>query len=77
MSVKSSILSNGMRVVTHAMPHLRTVSLGVWVETGARSEALEQHGISHLLEHMAFKGTTRRRARDIVEQIESVEAELP
>ena len=76
MSVKSSILSNGMRVVTHAMPHLRTVSLGVWVETGARSEALEQHGISHLLEHMAFKGTTRRRARDIVEQIESVGGDI-
>ena len=76
MSIKNSTLSNGMRVVTHAMPHLRTVSLGVWVETGARSEAPEQHGISHLLEHMAFKGTTRRQARDIVEQIESVGGDI-
>jgi predicted Zn-dependent peptidase len=61
-----------MRVVTHAMPHLETAALGVWVDQGARSEAEAEHGISHLLEHMAFKGTRRRSARQIAEEIESV-----
>ncbi len=61
--------SNGMRVVTQDMPHLETVSLGIWVATGARFERPDEHGISHLLEHMAFKGTETRSARDIVEQI--------
>ncbi len=76
MSVTLTTLPNGMRVVTHAMPHLETASLGVWVGTGARSEQLEQHGISHLLEHMAFKGTAKRTARQIVEEIESVGGDL-
>ncbi len=76
MSVTVSRLANGMRVVTHAMPHLETVSLGVWVGAGARFESANQHGISHLLEHMAFKGTSRRSPRDIAEQIESVGGEL-
>ena len=72
MSVETSRLANGMRVVTHAMPHLETAALGVWVDQGARSEANAEHGISHLLEHMAFKGTRRRSARQIAEEIESV-----
>ena len=76
MSVALTTLANGMRVVTHEMPHLETASLGVWVGTGARCERLEQHGISHLLEHMAFKGTAKRTARQIVEEIESVGGEL-
>ena len=76
MSVMLSTLPNGLRVVTHEMPHLETASLGVWVGIGARSEAPAQHGISHLLEHMAFKGTARRSARDIVEEIESVGGDL-
>jgi predicted Zn-dependent peptidase len=69
-------LTNGTRVVTHQMPHLETVSLGVWVATGARFELPREHGISHLLEHMAFKGTTTRTARDIVEEIEQVGGDL-
>ncbi len=76
MSVKTSILHNGLRIVTHEMPHLRTVSLGIWVDVGARSERPDEHGIAHLLEHMAFKGTKLRTAREIVEQIESVGGEL-
>lgn len=76
MSVVLTTLSNGMRVVTHTMPHLETASLGIWVGTGARAELLEQNGISHLLEHMAFKGTERRTARQIVEEIESVGGDL-
>src|SRR5680860_1082658 len=76
MSVLISELANGFRVVSHQMPHLETASLGIWVNTGARSEGPAQHGISHLLEHMAFKGTARRSAREIAEEIESAGGEL-
>lgn len=76
MSVSVSTLANGLRVVSHQMPELQTASLGVWVKTGARCEDASQHGISHLLEHMAFKGTARRSAREIAEEIESVGGEL-
>jgi predicted Zn-dependent peptidase len=58
------------------MPHLGTVALGVWVASGARHEGESEHGISHLLEHMAFKGTKRRTAREIAEEIEQVGADL-
>src|SRR3569833_1189105 len=54
------------------MPRLETASLGVWVGAGSRDERPNEHGISHLLEHMAFKGTTRRTARQIAEEIEAV-----
>ncbi len=63
-------LPNGVRVVTAQMPHVATTSLGVWVGVGARHETLEQSGISHLLEHMAFKGTATRSAKQIAEEIE-------
>ena len=71
-----STLSNGLRVVTHPMPHLETTSLGVWVGVGARHETEAEHGISHLLEHMAFKGTRSRSAQKIAEEIEEVGGEL-
>jgi predicted Zn-dependent peptidase len=76
MTVQVSTLANGLRVASHAMPHLGTVALGVWVASGARHEATDEHGISHLLEHMAFKGTARRSARDIAEEIEQVGGDL-
>jgi predicted Zn-dependent peptidase len=76
MGVEVSRLKNGITVATHAMPHLESVALGVWVGAGARSEAEREHGISHLLEHMAFKGTTRRSARDIAEAVEAVGGEM-
>jgi predicted Zn-dependent peptidase len=63
-------------VVTDAMPHLETASLGVWVGSGSRDEQPDEHGISHLLEHMAFKGTSRRTARQIAEEIEAVGGDL-
>lgn len=69
-------LANGMRIVTHHMPHLETISLGIWVATGARHEGEGEQGISHLLEHMAFKGTARRSARAIAEEIEQVGGDL-
>lgn len=76
MSVEHTILSNGITVVTHAMPHLESASLGVWVRSGSRNETSQQHGISHLLEHMAFKGTKKRTARSIAEEIEAVGGDL-
>lgn len=76
MTVAITTLSNGLRIVTDHMSHLETTSLGVWVAVGARHETEAQHGISHLLEHMAFKGTARRSARRIAEEIEAVGGEL-
>src|SRR4030081_2288691 len=76
MSVEVTRLPTGLVVVTDAMPHLETASLGVWVGSGSRDERPDEHGISHLLEHMAFKGTTRRTARQIAEEIEAVGGDL-
>lgn len=76
MSVRLSRLDNGICVVTDAMPHLGTASLGIWVGAGARDEHENEHGISHLLEHMAFKGTRRRSARRIAEEIEQVGGDI-
>jgi predicted Zn-dependent peptidase len=76
MTVEVSRLPSGLAVVTDAMPHLETASLGVWVGSGSRCEEVDEHGISHLLEHMAFKGTSRRTAREIVETIEEVGGDL-
>ncbi len=76
MSVKVTRLPSGLSVVTDQMPHLETASLGVWVGSGSRDEQPDEHGISHLLEHMAFKGTRRRSARQIAEEIEAVGGDL-
>ncbi|WP_029030448.1 M16 family metallopeptidase [Salinarimonas rosea] len=69
-------LANGLVVVTEAMPHVATVALGVWIGAGARDEAEDEHGLSHLLEHMAFKGTARRSAQAIAEDIENVGGDI-
>ena len=76
MGVEVSRLSNGMTVATETLPHIETVALGVWVKSGARDERADEHGIAHLLEHMAFKGTSRRSAWDIASQIENVGGEI-
>ena len=76
MSVNVTRLPSGLTVVTDDMPHLETSSLGVWVGSGSRDEQPDEHGISHLLEHMAFKGTARRTARQIAEEIEAVGGDL-
>jgi predicted Zn-dependent peptidase len=76
VSVALSKLANGLTVVSHAMAEVETVSLGLWVGAGSRSETVLEHGVAHFLEHMAFKGTARRSARDIAEQIEAVGGEL-
>jgi predicted Zn-dependent peptidase len=76
MSVEVTRLPSGLVVVTDAMPHLQTASLGCWVVCGSRNEHPDEHGISHFLEHMAFKGTARRTARQIAEEIEAVGGDL-
>lgn len=76
MTLQITTLDNGLRVVSDHMEHLATTSLGVWVATGARHESEAENGISHLLEHMAFKGTRQRSARDIAEEIEALGGEL-
>ena len=76
MSVDVTKLASGLTVVTDTMPHLETAALGVWAGVGGRDEKPDEHGISHLLEHMAFKGTTRRSSREIVEEIEAVGGDL-
>ena len=76
MTVTVSNLGNGLRVVTHQMVSVETVSLGAWVNVGTRHERPEINGIAHMLEHMAFKGTHRRSARAIAEEIESVGGHL-
>src|SRR5262245_2226997 len=74
--VEISRLPNGLTVVTHAMPQLETVALGIWVRAGARDERRSENGIAHFLEHMAFKGTGRRSARDIAEEIEAAGGDI-
>src|SRR6202045_2630739 len=76
MSVEITTLPSGLRIATDRMAHLETASLGVFVGAGSRHERTNEHGLSHLLEHMAFKGTRRRSARDIAEEIETVGGDL-
>ncbi|WP_308918270.1 pitrilysin family protein [Jannaschia sp. LMIT008] len=72
MTARLDRLPNGVRVVTERMPGLESASVGIWVGAGGRHEALHQNGIAHFLEHMAFKGTARRSALSIAEEIEDV-----
>lgn len=76
MAIEVTKLPSGLTVVTDTMPHLETAALGVWAGVGGRDEKADEHGISHLLEHMAFKGTTTRSAREIVEAVEAVGGDL-
>lgn len=76
MKVETSQLDNGLGVLTVPMPELGSVALGVWVDVGARHETKALNGVSHMLEHMAFKGTSKRSARRIAEEIEAVGGHL-
>ncbi|WP_341704660.1 pitrilysin family protein [Ferrovibrio sp.] len=76
MTVRISTLPNGLRVVSETMPQVKTVSVGIWVGAGARDEVPENNGVAHMLEHMAFKGTERRSALAIAEEIEAVGGHL-
>ncbi|MGB5557932.1 MAG: pitrilysin family protein [Paracoccaceae bacterium] len=72
MTVQLHTLPNGFRIVTENMPSLESASIGLWIDAGGRHERLDQNGIAHFLEHMAFKGTKRRTALQIAEEIEDV-----
>lgn len=74
--IQKTILSNGVRVITEPMAHVRSVSVGVWVGSGSRSEAPSENGISHFIEHMLFKGTTSRSAEDIARSVDSIGGNL-
>ena len=76
MGVEVSRLSNGLTVATETLPSVETVALGTWVKSGARNERDDEHGMAHLLEHMAFKGTKNRTAFQIASQIENVGGEI-
>ncbi len=65
-------LGNGLRVVTEVMPHVRSVSLGIWIDAGSRIESNPENGLSHFIEHMVFKGTRHRSAEDIARTVDSV-----
>jgi predicted Zn-dependent peptidase len=74
--IEMTRLPNGVRVITEPMPHVRSVSVGVWIGSGSRREAGEQNGLSHFIEHMLFKGTTRRSAEDIARSVDSIGGNL-
>lgn len=76
MGVDISRLNNGLTIVTHTMAQIESVALGIWVKSGSRNERAEEHGIAHMLEHMAFKGTQNRTAYQIATDIEDVGGEI-
>ncbi len=69
---EKTVLSNGVKIITEAIPYLKSVSIGVWVTTGSRDEQPHENGLSHFIEHLLFKGTERRTAFDIAKEIDSV-----
>ena len=76
MTCKLTTLNNGLRIVSHNMASLESATVGIWVGAGTRNEAASVNGVAHLLEHMAFKGTTTRSATAIAEEIEAVGGHL-
>jgi predicted Zn-dependent peptidase len=75
-NIRKTTLSNGMLVLTERMPHMRSVSMGVWVGTGSRDEQPQENGLSHFVEHMVFKGTTNRSAKQIARETDAIGGNL-
>src|ERR1039457_3075009 len=75
-NIEMSTLGNGVRVITEVMPHVRSVSVGIWIGSGSRRESTGQTGISHFIEHMLFKGTTSRSAEDIARSVDALGGNL-
>jgi predicted Zn-dependent peptidase len=75
-NIRRTVLPNGLLVLTEVMPNVRSVSMGVWIRTGSRDEPLELNGISHFVEHMLFKGTTTRNARQFAREVDSIGGNL-
>lgn len=76
MPVITSQLDNGITIATQNIPHMSSATVGIFIKTGSRNEKLRQHGLSHLLEHMAFKGSLNYSAKQIAETIENVGGEI-
>ena len=74
--VVREVLDNGLRLITESMPHVRSVTIGVWLTRGSRHESDERSGIAHFVEHMLFKGTATRSAEDIAQSIDSIGGQL-
>src|ERR1700685_1255463 len=70
--VQKEVFPNGLVVITEPMEHVHSVSVGIWLRSGSRREPTALNGISHFIEHMVFKGTTRRSAEDIAREVDSV-----
>lgn len=73
---RKSILPNGIRIISEYIPYVKSVSLGMWIATGSRMEAEYNHGVSHFIEHMMFKGTKNRTAKEIAETVDAVGGQL-
>ncbi len=73
---RKTVLPSGVAVVTERLPHVRSISAGFWIARGSRDETVRQNGLSHILEHMAFKGTATRSAREIAHFLESIGGHL-
>jgi predicted Zn-dependent peptidase len=73
---RKTVLPNGIRLVTEQIPHVRSVAVGVWVDTGSRHEPVDRTGISHFIEHLVFKGTETRSAEDIARAVDSVGGQM-
>jgi predicted Zn-dependent peptidase len=71
-NIQQAVLPNGLVVITEPMEHVHSVSVGIWLRSGSRREPAQLNGISHFIEHMVFKGTTRRSAEDIAREVDSV-----
>ncbi len=71
-AANKTVLSNGVRILSKTMPHARSVSMGVWVNVGARDESASENGLSHMIEHMIFKGTRQRSASQIAKEFDAI-----
>src|SRR5260221_11522617 len=70
--IQRAELPNGVLIVTEKMPHVRSVSVGIWLASGSRAESSERNGIAHFIEHMVFKGTRKRTAEEIAQSVDAV-----
>ncbi|MFZ0939137.1 MAG: pitrilysin family protein, partial [Candidatus Sulfotelmatobacter sp.] len=71
-NIRRQVLPHGLTVITEQMEHIRSASIGIWLETGSRDETPKSNGISHFIEHMVFKGTRHRTAEEIARQVDSI-----
>src|ERR1700721_569145 len=71
-NIRRQKLANGLTIITEQMQHIRSASIGIWLQTGSRDEDAEWNGISHFIEHMVFKGTKHRTAEEIARQVDSI-----